>query len=129
MSTVFSDLISMAKEQAEPQRLLFLFAKPESSKSKNNKISRGHLAPIMCVDKLPDEIESFEQFAKEADSIEKSWQFIFVAGLSGQQGKAPTAEAAEPYLNKMTNDLVTGQNIANYVVIDRAGEPIEMMVN
>ena len=88
MSAVFSDLISMAKEQAEPQRLLFLFAKPESSKSKNNKISRGHLAPIMCVDKLPDEIESFEKFSREADSIEKSWQFIFVAGLSGQNGEA-----------------------------------------
>jgi hypothetical protein len=54
---------------------------------------------------------------------------VFVAGLSGQKGIAPTPEAAEPYLNKMTNDVVSGQNIASYVVMDRAGKPIELMVN
>lgn len=129
MSTIFNELVSMANEQDQPQRLLFLFARPETKAKKNNKMQRGHIEPIMCVDKLPEEIANFEALTKEADSLESSWQFVFVAGLSGQNGVAPSAEEAEPYLNKMTNDLVTGQNIANYVVIDRAGQPLEMMVN
>jgi len=130
MSTTFTQLLSMAEQQEQPQRLLFLFARAESNKSnKSKKLQRGHLTPVMCVDKLPDELSSFNELIKEADQLETNWQFIFIAGLSGEQGKTPSAEQAEPYLNQMTNDLTNGQNIARYVVIDRAGEPIEMMVN
>jgi len=130
MSKVFKELLTMANEQAEPQRLLFLFARPEGNNpKKSKKMQRGHIQPLMCVDKLPSEITTFEQFSKEADSIEASWQFMFVAGLSGEKGIPPSTDAAEPYLNKMTNDVVSGQNIANYVIIDRAGKPIEMMVD
>ncbi len=130
MSATFKELVKMANEQDEPQRLLFLFARPEGNNpKKSKKMQRGHLAPVMCVDKLPSEIANFDALVKEADSIEKDWQFILVAGLSGKKGIPPSADDAEPYLNKMTNDLVSGQNIASYVIIDRAGKPIELMVN
>ena len=130
MSATFKELIKMTAEQDEPQRLLFLFARPEGNNpKKSKKMQRGHLAPVMCVDKLPSEIENFDALVKEADSIEKDWQFVLIAGLSGKNGIPPSADDAEPYLNKMTNDLVSGQNIASYVIIDRAGKPIELMVN
>ena len=130
MSATFKELLAMADQQEQPQRLLFLFARPEGNNpKKSKKMQKGHLAPVMCVDKLPSEIANFTTLVTEADSIEKDWQFIFVAGLSGKNGIAPSADDAEPYLNKMTNDLVSGQNIASYVVIDRDGKPIELMVN
>ena len=130
MSVTFNELLSMANAQDEPQRLLFLFARPEGNNpKKSKKMQRGHIQPVMCVDKLPEELKSFSQLTEEADSVEKNWQFIFIAGLSGEKGIAPTADAAEPFLNKMTNDVVSGQNIASYVVIDRAGKPIELMVS
>ena len=130
MSATFKELLAMAKEQTEPQRLLFLFARTEGNNpKKNKKMQKGHIEPVMCVDKLPEEIANFDALIKEADSVESNWQMVFVAGLSGKKGIAPTPEAAEPYLNKMTNDVVSGQNIASYVVMDRAGKPIELMVN
>lgn len=130
MSQTFEQLLTMAKEQPQPQRLLFLFAQADHNKSnKSKKMQRGSLSPVMCVDKLIDELSSFDELVKEADSVASNWQFIFIAGLSGENNQAPTTEQAEPYLNKMTNDLTTGQNIGQYVVIDRAGDPIEMMAN
>lgn len=130
MSATFKELLSMANEQVEPQRLLFLFARSEGNNpKKSKKMQRGHIEPVMCVDKLPTEIASYTELVKEADAIEKNWQFIFIAGLGGKDGVAPTPDDAEPYLNKMTNDLVSGNNIAGYVILDRDGKPIEMMVN
>lgn len=130
MSKIFDELLVMAANQDQPQRLLFLFAKPEGhNPKKSKKFQKGHINPMMCVDKLPDELTTFEALVKEADSIDSTWHFIFISGLSGENNKAPTSEDAEPYLNKMTNDLVTGQNINRYLVVDRIGQPIEMMAN
>ncbi|WP_448565938.1 ribonucleotide reductase subunit alpha [Thalassotalea ganghwensis] len=130
MSKMYQELLEMAKNQDQPQRLLFLFTEPEGhNPKKSKKHQKGHLNPVMCVDKLPEEVESFDDLVKEADTIAKNWQFVFVSGLSGQNQQAPTTEDAEPYLNRMTNDLITGQNIARYLVLDRKGQPIEMMVN
>lgn len=130
---MFNKLVEMAKEQDQPQRLLFLFAEAENASGKTSATEknprRGALTPKMCVDKLPDELIGYPELVAEADSVEKNWNFVFVAGLSGQGGKAPSTEDAEQYLNKMTNDLTTGNNIAQYVVFDREGNPIEMMVN
>lgn len=132
MSAMFSQLLDMADQQQQPQRLLFLFAKAETASNKNatdKDPKSGTIEPRMCVDKLPKELTDYSALVKEADSVEADWNFVFVAGLSGQNGYAPTTEMAEQYLNKMTNDLSSGQNIAQYVVFDRDGQPIEMMVN
>ena len=130
MSKMYSELLAMAQQQDQPQRLLFLFAQPEGNNpKKSKKHQKGHLTPVMCVDKLPEEVGSFSALVDEADKIEKNWQFIFISGLSGENNQAPTTEDAEPYLNRMTSDLMTGQNIARYLVLDRDGKPIEMMVN
>jgi len=130
MSKMYQELLAMAEQQEQPQRLLFLFAQPEGNNpKKSKKHQKGHLTPIMCVDKLPDEVKSFSALVEEADKIEKNWQFVFISGLSGENNLAPTTEDAEPYLNRMTSDLMTGQNIARYLVLDREGQPIEMMVN
>jgi hypothetical protein len=80
----------------------------------------------MCVDRLPEELASFADFVEEADSINKEWDFIFSVGLSGKDGQAPTTEEAEPFLNKMTNDLVSGQNIQMYAVFNRDGSLVMM---
>ncbi len=132
MSAMFSQLLDMAGQQEQPQRLLFLFAKAQSASNKkatDKDPKSGTIEPRMCVDKLPQELTDYNALVKEADSVERDWNFVFVAGLSGQNGYAPTTEMAEQYLNKMTNDLSSGQNIAQYVVFNRDGQPIEMMVN
>jgi len=83
----------------------------------------------MCVDKLPNEIVDYSALVKEADSISKDWDFVFISSLSGVKGLPPTTEDADPYLNKMTNDITSGQNTSRYVVFDRQDNPIELLSN
>ena len=125
MSALFKELLDMTNEQEQPQRLLFLFAKTDAGKKKKNYMS-GHVEPVMCVDKLPAELSSFDALVKEADGISKEWDFMFIAGLSGSEGKAPSEDDAEPYLNKMSNDIADGQDLGRYVVLDRKEQPIEI---
>jgi len=131
MISSFSDLLDMATTQDQPQRLLFLFATADSNKSaksnkKKNKAQKGTILPVMCVDKLPQEIESFEALISEADNINTDWNFVLVAGLSGKNNEAPSTEDAEPYLNQMVNGLASGEDLSRYIIFDREQNPILM---
>jgi len=127
MKLDFNHLLTKTKEQPEPQRLLMLFANAQVEKSTNENMN-GSITPVMCVDKLPEELNSFSDLIEEADGISKDWNFIFFASLAGDKGQAPTTEEADPYLNKMTNDVASGADLSRYVVFDRNENPIEMMV-
>lgn len=125
MISTFDQLLVAATEQDQPQRLLLLFAKAESENAKNKKKEQhGTLSPVMCVDKLPEEIESFKTLSKEADNISKEWDFLITVGLTGKDGIPPSAEEAEPYLNQMANNLASGQDMSQYVIFDRSENPV-----
>jgi len=62
----FADLLREARQQPEPQRLLFVFAGaalPDDSTPEQRRRyaagAGGALVPLMCVDKAPDELRSF----------------------------------------------------------------------
>ena len=121
MINSFSDLIRTATEQQDAQRMLLLFASAEpEGKSPEQASDRGTLTPVMCVDKLPVDIKSFKELVAEADAISADWNMIFVAGLSGRGQLAPSEKDAEPYLNKMTSDVKTGQDLSQYLAFDRS---------
>ena len=129
MISSFNELLQAASQQDDAQRLLLLFANAESSSKKHKSTQRGTISPVMCVDKLPEEIASFEALSEEADAISKDWNFVFIAGLSGKGDVAPTTEEADPYLNKMTNDLASGQDMSQYVVFDRSGGTVMLQAS
>ena len=124
MVSNFQSLIDAANQQSQPQRLLFLFAKAEKEESKNSNQERGTLSPLMCVDKLPEELTTFSDFSDEADNISPEWDFMLAVGLSGQNGVAPTSDEAEPFLNQMIDNLKAGQDLTQYVVFDREDNPV-----
>ncbi|MCV6609269.1 MAG: ribonucleotide reductase subunit alpha [Amphritea sp.] len=129
MISKFSDLLEMAQSQDQPQRLLMLFALAEGGSSnpkKQRKKQHGTIAPVMCVDKLPEEVESFSALVAEADQISSDWNFVIIAGLSGENGVAPTTEDADPYLNQMANGLTMGEDLSRYLIFDREENPIVM---
>ena len=127
MISMFSDLLEMANEQSAPQRLLFLFAATkESNKSRKRDDKKGSITPTMIVDKLPTELSDFPALVKEADSVNKAWDFVFIASLSGDHNTAPSSEHAGPFLDTMTKDISSGNNINRYVVFDRQENPIEL---
>lgn len=123
----FHKLVQAAKAQPEPQRLLFLLAKSERSNKAKKSRARGTITPIACVDKLPQELSTIKKFASEADRITADWNMILIAGMNGSDGHAPTTEEAEPLLNKMANDLVSGQDLSRYLILTRDDDQVELM--
>jgi len=121
----FEDLILKSNLQKQPQRLLFLFAKSTSMlKDGQTSYQSGVINPVMCVDKLPSELTSFAQLVEEADSYSHLWNFIFVSSFSGSNGKVPSSDDASVYLERMTNDLLTGKDLSKYIVWNRNQETI-----
>ncbi|GLR14921.1 hypothetical protein GCM10007907_37110 [Chitinimonas prasina] len=125
----FSDFLLAAKQQDQPQRLLFVFARAElpehaslEERARFDAGQGGTLAPLMCVDKLPEEIGDFVQLRTESEQMGPSWQLLFAASLAGRGGKAPGSAEAEPHLNRMIEAIKQGR-VQQLLAFDRQGEP------
>ena len=86
----FDDLLRAARQQPEPQRLLFVFVGAElpadSSPDQRRRFDAGAggaLIPLMCVDKSPDELGTFSELVEESCSLGLEWTIVFVASLAG----------------------------------------------
>lgn len=127
----FDDLLRAARQQAEPQRLLFVFTTagvPDDATSEQRTRFQagqgGTLAPAMCVDKAPDALASFDALVDEARSFGQAWDIVFVAAMSGAAGRPPTSAQAEAPLQRMVESIRSGA-IGSYIPFDGAGQPVQ----
>lgn len=127
----FQDLLDAARQQPEPQRLLFVFAKVElPQNATDEQIARferregGTLAPCLCVDKAPEEVASFAALAAESETTGQAWDMVFVGSLSGRAGVAPSSDEAAQPLRFMVNAINNGQ-VAQFATFDRQGEILQ----
>jgi hypothetical protein len=131
--THFADLLLMSKQQIEPQRLLLVFACAElpvdADAAQKDAFARGEggtLAPVICVDKRPEDIQSFEDLVAESTLTGLNWDILFVAAMSGRGGIAPNEdEAVQPL--KMMVEAVKGGRIGQFAAIDRQGSLVELI--
>ncbi len=130
--TYFSDLLAMAKQQAEPQRLLLVFSRAElpadADVEQKNAFARGEggaLAPVLCVDKRPEDMQSFEDLVAESALTGLDWDILFVAAMSGRAGVPPNEDEAVQPLKMMVEAVKSGR-IAQFAAIDRNGALIEL---
>ena len=128
--STFDDLLRAARQQPEPQRLLFVFAGTELPEDSTPEQRRrfaagagGALIPLMCVDKTPDELGTFSELVEESRSLGPAWTIVFVASLAGQGGRAPTSEGAEAPLRSMV-EAIKGGSHGSFIPFDRNGRPI-----
>ncbi|MCB1559851.1 MAG: ribonucleotide reductase subunit alpha [Xanthomonadales bacterium] len=128
----FSDLLKVAGEQAEPQRLLLVFAAAELPRDATEEEKRrfehgkgGALSPVLCVDKLPQDIADFSSLEAESRSTGIDWDVLFVAALSGRGGHSPTDDEAVQPLTMMVESIKSGR-IGNFLAIDRNGELLQL---
>jgi hypothetical protein len=126
----FDDLLRAARQQPEPQRLLFVFAGAElpddSTPEQRRRFAAGAggaLVPLMCVDKSPDELGTFGALVAESRSLGPEWTILFVASLAGQGGRAPTSEDAEAPLQSMVESVKAGSH-RSFIPFDRNGRPV-----
>jgi hypothetical protein len=124
----YADLLNAARQQAEPQRLLFVFTLPEmpegytAAQVQNFQAGTGGvLTPQMCVDKTLDELGDFPALVEESRHTGQDWKIVFVAALAGRAGVMPSSEEAQEHLKNMIHSIQNGA-ISNYLAFDRDGE-------
>lgn len=131
MLSTFDELLHAAGLQPEPQRLLFVFARtdlPESptedQRMRHARGEGGTLSPVLCVDKLPAEIPSFQALSAESRHAGAAWDLVFVAALDGRAGIAPSSDEAAQPLRLMVNAINDGQ-INRFAAFDQEGQAVQ----
>lgn len=127
----FQDLLDASRQQPQPQRLLFTFARielpeaaTEAQRARAQAGEGGNLSPSLCVDKAPEDVASFAALVEESKTTGLPWDIVFVATLSGRAGVAPsTDEAAQP-LRFMVNAINNGR-VAEFAAFDRDGNVLQ----
>ena len=129
----FDDLLQAARQQHEPQRLLFVFAErelgPEATPLQRERFARGeggHLQPRLCVDKAPEEVASFAALRAESEQTGMHWDVMFVSTMSGRAGVAPGSDDAQQPLRLMVNALHTGR-VREMAAFNRDGQVLRML--
>lgn len=124
----YADLLMAAKQQPEAQRLLFVFTSAElpedsSGEQKEKFLARegGALSPVMCVDKLPEELGEFAALVEESRQTGMHWDVVFVAAMSGNAGLAPSSDEAEQPLMLMVEAIKNG-HIGNLLPFNSDGD-------
>lgn len=127
----FDDLLHAAREQPDPQRLLFVFASatlPEDSTPEQRVRFEagqgGALTPLMSADKTPGELTTFAALEEESRQFGRDWAVVFVAGLAGHDGRAPTTEEAAAPLQRMIEAIKSGLP-GPCIPFDRQGRPMQ----
>ena len=128
----FDDLLSAARVQTLPQRLLFVFAAVElpddATPAQRHAFERGEggaLVPQMCVDKGLDELHSFDQLLQEADAFGQPWGMVFAAALADTPDRQPgSAEAAQP-LQDMVEAIRQGR-LHTFIPFDPRGQAVAL---
>jgi hypothetical protein len=126
----FDDLLRAARAQPEPQRLLFVFAQavlpddctPEQ-RARFEAGAGGALAPLMAVDKAPEELGTFATLVEESREFGPDWAVVFVASLPGRAGRPPTRQEAGQPLQRMIESIKMG-SFGSFIPFDRQGEPV-----
>lgn len=136
MISTFDDLLLAAGAQGVPQRLLMVFAAadlPEDATAEQRAgFVSGHggaLAPLMCVDKRPEQLASFAQLCAEADSLNSGWCLVLAGALSGQNGLDPTDQAVDDVFQRWLEHMRMGrvdQVLAQTLVFTRDGTAVQL---
>ena len=124
----FDDLLRMASQQAEPQRLLLVFCKAElpedaspQQKAEFEAGEGGALVPVASVDKFPEALASFAELRAEAEQHGLQWDVLFVAAMARQADEDPQQIAAvDQTLEAMVSAVKAGQ-VDSFAPFDASG--------
>lgn len=124
----FSDLLDEARNQSDPQRLLFVFARAElpddPSAEQRQRFEEGEggvLTPALCVDKRPDELTDMAALVEEGRHTGVEWDVAFIAALSDPDGDADV----DPHLERMVELLKAG-SVERFLAFDTQGDVLSL---
>ena len=134
--TSYDDLLTAARAQATPQRLLFAFASAQlpgdASLEQRQNYERqqgGTLTPVMCVDKMIDDLSDFPQLVQEslqAGAHWAHWDIVFVSSMAAHSTQAKKeAASVEAALKKMLAAIDQGQ-VDGFLAFNREGDLLRL---
>lgn len=126
----FDDLLQAARQQPEPQRLLFVFAS-SSVREDANPAQRarweqglgGELTPVLCVDKKPQELAGFAQLVEESRPLGQPWHVVFVGAMADHSAYLPENDDVDAALTQMVRMIRQG-TVGGLLPFDRHGDPL-----
>jgi hypothetical protein len=128
----FDDLLTAARQQPAPQRLLMVFAAAElpddatpDQRAAFDRGEGGALTPLMCVDKTPEELSSFDRLVSESEAMGPAWTMVFVAALSGRAGQSPSSADAQVPMQQMVESIRAGV-LGHTIPFDRQGRAVQL---
>jgi hypothetical protein len=128
----YDHLLNAARQQPEPQRLLFVFAQVElpddASPEERERFEAGEggaLVPRLCVAKTPDEETTFTALCEQADGMDCQWSLVVSAAVGGQRGQPPTEQAVDQALEQLVGRVQAGA-LDGLLVFDRKGEALSL---
>lgn len=128
--TNFNTLLQAARKEPEPQRLLFVFTRPElpegHSKLESERFHAGQggtLTPIMYVDKTLDELSNFSDMVAESQKMGEQWKIVFIAALSGRNGVLPSSSETQTTLDMMVKSIQQGI-VSKFLAYDTNGQSV-----
>jgi hypothetical protein len=128
--SAFEQLLQAAASQPQPQRLLFVFAgadlPPDATPAQRERFEAGlggTLEPLACVDKGVDELATYEELVAESRYASPPWRVVFIAALSGRDGRPPSTALVDSALQAMVSNVRAGR-FGGYLALDTQGEPL-----
>jgi len=128
----FDNLLVMACQQSQVQRLLLAFATAELPEDATpvqriefEQGAGGALVPAMCVDKAASEIIDFASMKREATQFAIPWKVLFASSLSGLGNQSPPDDQVQAALQRMVEAIKLGA-FANMLAFDESGHTISL---
>jgi hypothetical protein len=125
--TTFDDLLCAARAQPRPQRLLFVFttavlpdAPTAAQRAAFEAGEGGALEPLMCVDKSPDELTSFDALVEESQAFGRTWQVVFAAAMDATDERATDAA-----IERLVSTVREGR-LGGLLPLDRRGRVLAL---
>lgn len=125
----YKSLLTVGKQQSEPQRFLFVFLQAslpddhnDADKQRFKSGQGGELKAIMCVDKDLVELTDFADLVTESKQMGQDWSMVLIACLSGKNGIPATSEEAEQPLKTMVETVQNGGDLSKYLAFDKQGD-------
>lgn len=99
----FDHLLIAARQQPDAQRLLLVFASASlpagataEQRARFEAGESGELAPLMCVDKNPAELQDFAALQAEASSMGQDWALASPLPCPARDGSPPRKPRWKP---------------------------------
>lgn len=127
----YGTLLTTARQQPEPQTLLFVFLQAALPDDHTPEEARrfaqgqgGALVPMFRVALEPDQLTTFADLVTEADAMGREWHVVLVAALDGSDGQPPSDDRVDEWLTKMQQTVEAGGNLGQFLAYNRDGEPV-----